>query len=192
LKQIGLGILQYNQDYDEGFPLRDAPTGTWRQIIQPYVKSTDLFRCPSNQDNNAVADNAVGSYPEIKRSYGMNHRAASGSWAVRLTGVEAPSTKILVSESKVGFTEVIGMGWTSAEISYYTFAGHLTTMNCLFFDGHVKALRPQVTAAPINMWGKQLNASTTSCLDDPNAWINCDTPEKTIVDGMALVQANYP
>jgi hypothetical protein len=133
----------------------------------------------------------VGNYPAIPVSYGMNHRAATGSWAVRLPVIESPSTKIFAGESRVFFTEVIGLGWTSPEISYYTFGGHLSTMCCLFFDGHVKALRPQTTAAPLNMWGKQLNNSSTTCVDDQNAWLNCDQPEQTIVDGMALVQANY-
>ena len=50
LKQIGLGVLQYVQDYDERFP-RIAATGTisagWADRIQPYLKSTQLLKCPS-------------------------------------------------------------------------------------------------------------------------------------------------
>lgn len=50
LKQIGLGFLQYAQDYDETFPQaaeRDAPYQGWAQIIQPYIKSYQIFQCPS-------------------------------------------------------------------------------------------------------------------------------------------------
>jgi prepilin-type N-terminal cleavage/methylation domain-containing protein/prepilin-type processing-associated H-X9-DG protein len=50
-KQIALGILQYSQDYDERLPCRitipvlyDPP---WHEMIQPYVKSYQIFRCPS-------------------------------------------------------------------------------------------------------------------------------------------------
>ena len=60
LKQIGLGLLQYNQDYDERFPLTGgqatsatsptAVTGSigWSNQIQPYIKSVQILQCPSD------------------------------------------------------------------------------------------------------------------------------------------------
>src|SRR5688500_17276072 len=57
LKQVGLGIMQYTQDYDEKFPqspwnniASDTRRSHWGQVIQPYVKSTQLFVCPSNTE----------------------------------------------------------------------------------------------------------------------------------------------
>ena len=52
LKQIGLGILQYTQDYDEKYPIQETVVTTdeqtrWAYAIQPYVKSEQLFQCPS-------------------------------------------------------------------------------------------------------------------------------------------------
>src|SRR5690606_4096788 len=51
LKQIGLGIMQYTQDYDENLPLGAVNylggRIFWSQSIMPYVKSTQLFECPS-------------------------------------------------------------------------------------------------------------------------------------------------
>ncbi|BCM93458.1 hypothetical protein IAD21_05349 [Abditibacteriota bacterium] len=54
LKQIGLGMMQYAQDYDESF-VRDIyvpPTNTsfytWPDAIFPYVKSESVFVCPSS------------------------------------------------------------------------------------------------------------------------------------------------
>ncbi len=76
LKQIGLGIMQYTQDYDERYPLPvwqvtwpspastvqaqsplipGSPAATfgsagnlsWRDFIFPYVKSVQIFVCPS-------------------------------------------------------------------------------------------------------------------------------------------------
>ncbi|MEN6643906.1 MAG: DUF1559 domain-containing protein [Armatimonadia bacterium] len=73
LKQLSLGMIQYTQDYDERFPLRDsgriagaygsgpvpgAPDfnwvaswssyqDTWINKIYPYVKNTQVYRCPS-------------------------------------------------------------------------------------------------------------------------------------------------
>jgi len=65
MKQLGLGLAQYTQDYDEqnikeyfAFPANCAwaayPAGTtyytWRYAIQPYVKNTSgVLTCPSDQ-----------------------------------------------------------------------------------------------------------------------------------------------
>src|SRR5476651_1826255 len=55
LKQIGLGFAQYIQDYDELYPRNDnslvaaAGTGGWASYqLQPYIKSVQLFGCPSD------------------------------------------------------------------------------------------------------------------------------------------------
>ena len=100
LKQIGLGLLQYAQDYDETtvsdhYPLtgtnngdQSDPPGTglgrykWMDAVQPYVKSTQLFTCPSDtsaafggQDYtpNFVPANQLTSASSLNfGSYGMN------------------------------------------------------------------------------------------------------------------------
>src|SRR5215211_8817835 len=64
LKQIGLGLLQYAQDFDESLPgvwfgpgtawdvQSDATTYyKWMDAIYPYVKSEQLFNCPSDSAN---------------------------------------------------------------------------------------------------------------------------------------------
>lgn len=48
LKQIGLGILQYQQDYDEKFPLMHFNDGAgqevrWFEMVGPYIKSGNKF-----------------------------------------------------------------------------------------------------------------------------------------------------
>ena len=72
LKQIGLGLLQYSQDYDEclvhswygpnGYQPSDPGVGKykWMDAIQPYVKSTQLFTCPSASA--ALNNGATGQY----------------------------------------------------------------------------------------------------------------------------------
>ncbi len=51
-KQIGLGMLQYAQDYDEVWVRAaiyyNSPSYyTWPFIISPYIKNVQLFNCPS-------------------------------------------------------------------------------------------------------------------------------------------------
>ena len=59
LKQIGLGMIQYTQDYDEFYPVafhRTSGTNNyqsnanetgWAWDVQPYIKSVQVFHCPS-------------------------------------------------------------------------------------------------------------------------------------------------
>ncbi len=54
LKQIGLGIMQYTQDYDEKMPMMfyylnggSSPLFWWEDTLQPYLKSYQIFVCPS-------------------------------------------------------------------------------------------------------------------------------------------------
>jgi prepilin-type N-terminal cleavage/methylation domain-containing protein/prepilin-type processing-associated H-X9-DG protein len=57
LKQVGLGFMQYVQDYDENFsPSRFATDpndngarfNPWTISIDPYVKNVQIFACPSD------------------------------------------------------------------------------------------------------------------------------------------------
>jgi len=54
MKQLGLAALMYAQDYDESFP-RNRAGGPpyigpyWHQIIEPYIKNRQVFRCPSEK-----------------------------------------------------------------------------------------------------------------------------------------------
>ena len=66
LKQIGLGIMQYSQEYDEKLPPAKSGSGSsvlpWPELINPYLKSVDLFRCPSNTNSNFMGPTG-GKYP---------------------------------------------------------------------------------------------------------------------------------
>ncbi len=44
-KQIGLAVLQYNQDYDERQP--SIHWGIYFVLVQPYMRNLEMWRCPS-------------------------------------------------------------------------------------------------------------------------------------------------
>jgi prepilin-type N-terminal cleavage/methylation domain-containing protein/prepilin-type processing-associated H-X9-DG protein len=53
LKQMGLALMQYTQDYDEQLvPAWIGPSfpgyARWMDVIQPYTKNTQIFTCPSS------------------------------------------------------------------------------------------------------------------------------------------------
>ncbi|HEY3331218.1 MAG TPA: DUF1559 domain-containing protein [Capsulimonadaceae bacterium] len=73
MRQIGIGILSYAQDYDEKFPCDSptsgsAPTGNWTAEVNIYTKSGQIFRCPN--------DAGAFSTPIVNYSYGYNGNLA--------------------------------------------------------------------------------------------------------------------
>ncbi len=78
-KQIGLATIQYAQDYDETMPLfsyngfagyNGADGARWADLIFPYIKSTQVFDCPSG--TKTVAKFAGGQFLDISTySYGF-------------------------------------------------------------------------------------------------------------------------
>jgi prepilin-type N-terminal cleavage/methylation domain-containing protein/prepilin-type processing-associated H-X9-DG protein len=67
MKQIGIGVMMYAQDYDERMVLpfmgpdpgadetfADGSRQRWPHLIFPYIKNGDVFSCPSNPMSNVV------------------------------------------------------------------------------------------------------------------------------------------
>src|SRR3982750_2052617 len=66
LKQLGLGVMQYVQDYDEKFPLYAADNDKargWAVLLQPYVRSTQILQCPS-ESGVAPTTPSAGGYSD--------------------------------------------------------------------------------------------------------------------------------
>ena len=81
LSQIVKGLQMYTQDYDETLvPCRIWGTGginaayplwrsgVWDNLIQPYLKNTQVLQCPSWKISNPPL------YPDFVNTYGMNYR----------------------------------------------------------------------------------------------------------------------
>lgn len=218
LKQIGLGFLQYEQDNDEFIPWCLAnssetvngttycesgcaagvnASGNWEQRIFPYVKSNGVFACPDNPTaySSQIGDTAGAPLPQgIPSSYRMNFEIGDAqSWgAPMLTGsINEPANKIIVSEEQSGQPGMNWQDWNGTQwesnISYL----HTDLMNCLFVDGHVKAMLPTATETPLSMWGYGSNSGDTASYSNSNPWINSDTPDPKIAAALGLLQAKY-
>jgi prepilin-type N-terminal cleavage/methylation domain-containing protein/prepilin-type processing-associated H-X9-DG protein len=72
LKQIGLGIMQYTQDYDErypsGYPFWQPSIAPVPQdqllvyVVNPYIKSTQIWDCPSWRGRYTGTSDYIGNY----------------------------------------------------------------------------------------------------------------------------------
>ena len=214
LKQVGLGIAQYTQDYDEKLPPQagrdtdgpsddSGPFGSWAHRIQPYVKSTQLFKCPSNPMSRNLNGTPLASlnYPAIPASYSAsihyfgNNPTRPNAEAI----IQSPSTKIMVTEASDSQTAFAAADWNGNSLFRDRgFAGHLGTTNYLFGDGHVKALRPtQTMAGNSNMWGAFRDTTGPNCnaggwdTNDDAANPNCDSPSPGALARLADLETRY-
>lgn len=116
MKQIGLGILQYGQDYDEmmvpAVRLGNDGTGElwWPRMIDPYIKSDQIYFCPSSRADFRKFNNAAtGAYREgvainvgywdqesVNRSPVVGlHTLLSPTKDVKMSSIPSPSTTVL-------------------------------------------------------------------------------------------------
>lgn len=154
MKQIGLGVMQYTSDYDGVYPSRNLLiTGvtlrpSWRVMLYPYIKSVDVFKCPSNPRNevtSSVQDYWVQpSGPYIGISYGCNWNVFENPPATfDENQFKNPASLIMIAESLEVNPEVVVQRVPSR--TQGLFAGHQSMSNYIFVDGHVKALKPTAT-----------------------------------------------
>lgn len=158
LKQIGLGVLQYAQDYDELLPnyVRNGTSPSnkfisdytvWADVIQPYIKSTQLFVCPSNTTANAPQTLQTNS--TVRMAYCAttpgNNEGAFADYSTPPVGIvdlESPSETFEVGEAAPGATDGGYVIFPRALVSNGRQPGsiHFTGGNWLYADGHVKYL----------------------------------------------------
>ncbi len=75
LKQLGLAIIQYQQDADEKFPsgykdaTRTAYGGGWAGEIYPFTKSVGLYKCPDDSTTSAIGGN---NGPPVSYAFNQN------------------------------------------------------------------------------------------------------------------------
>jgi prepilin-type N-terminal cleavage/methylation domain-containing protein/prepilin-type processing-associated H-X9-DG protein len=112
LKQLGLGFLQYVQDYDEHFPRGvRAISGTnggdfgegWGGRIYPYVKNTQVFKCPSDPKK-TTAPNVIVSYYGNGNVFNLGNNANVN--AASLAQFTESARTVLLFEAEGSATDV--------------------------------------------------------------------------------------
>lgn len=114
LKQLGLGLIQYSQDYDERLPVTNMNTAScadtvgagWGSRIFPYVKSTQIFVCPS--DTGYVDSGYVRISYGYNSAIGATHatRAISGAVsAMNATALTVMAFEASHAELPTGWNE---------------------------------------------------------------------------------------
>lgn len=168
-KQIGLGIMQYTQDYDETLPYSRNyginPNTIWWTTIQPYVKSSQLMVCPSDKltwggdANNPPTGTSYSANTGNNGSNGTMIRGDGNSTPCFLARIVSPAQCIMVGEGSLGSDDIpFGCSNTTPAGCFFL---HMGQMQLLFSDGHTKAMKPTQTGSPINMWDVNNNPASS-------------------------------
>jgi prepilin-type N-terminal cleavage/methylation domain-containing protein/prepilin-type processing-associated H-X9-DG protein len=148
LKQIGLGLLQYTQDYDEKFLIQTISTGNhFALLLDPYIKSTQVFTCPSAAGT--IIDPAA-AYPNDAKdhSWRSNITPATakanqyvGSYGMNDTLEGTSQAQIQqISKTAMFFDAAAPRAGFFALPQIADAARHFEGQNFCFADGHVKYL----------------------------------------------------
>jgi prepilin-type N-terminal cleavage/methylation domain-containing protein/prepilin-type processing-associated H-X9-DG protein len=160
LRQLGIGLTMYIEDYDERCfffghnsqlsradptrPLGATRENRWWNQILPYTKTQGaLLYCPSDAGRVPhVTENGLDGKPYVPRSYVANRAAES----LPLSAIEIPSYIIVVTEKGDRFDD----SWYEPPKNLYDKPGfgepvlamkrHSVGVNNMFFDGHAKWL----------------------------------------------------
>ncbi len=158
MRQLGVGLDMYAQDYDERLfffghdvdfsrssvaaPLGATRENRWWNQIFPYTKApAGLIVCP--EDAGRVphsSENGQNGRPLVPRSYVANRAAES----LTLAQVDNPAEIIVVTEKGAPFDD----SWFEPPKNLYNKEGydqpvlalarHHGGVNCMFFDGHAR------------------------------------------------------
>ncbi len=156
LKQIGVAVYQYTQDYDDTyFPLQQAVGSTnpgdgmtFVTLLQPYIKSAQVFRCPSGSQS-VVVITGVAS-PSLSATRDNLWRATGTGWRGTAEGHYGVNRNLTTSagfamaDVKKSSEVVLGFDstWYDAanelDVAVSGGARHTEGSNFCFADGHVK------------------------------------------------------
>ncbi len=177
LRQISLGLMQYSQDYDElnglYFMRTSVDNIAWNQTLQPYVKSTQVFQCPSdvNANSTATAYWVTPGDPAYPKPFHSSYIINSAVNSLNLAALQNPSQTVMMTDGGVvasttapyttqtpkplswilSVPEYGPMSSSSNEDWAAPNARHLGTSVVAFADGHVKAMHTEqwyYTATP--------------------------------------------
>jgi len=179
MKQLGLGITMYAQDYDDALVPGQQDNGAsatprylyWGTLIQPYLKNFDVMWCPSFAK--PVVDGwTINEQAQIPH-YGLNFLGATECYQSRtpfvqlprlISVMKSPSQRILLMDTQYWNkpdADAYSWGWwgywhwtaSAGTDGVWAERRHQGGVNVAYVDGHVKyAKKSQLIVEPGQGW----------------------------------------
>jgi len=154
LKQLELAALEYSQDYDSQIMSSFIGGRWWTDLATPYIKNTQIFRCPSCAGPYGVAHNHAqlgynASYSEtsIDKPAETIHFADTGQITTATATLEPSAWKETTNFGNRYFRVPTNMPYYDTD-PWRPYHRHNEMCNVAFVDGHVKALPLNVIMGP--------------------------------------------
>ena len=162
IKQIGLAVMSYVQDYDELMPRwyydlgapalgptdvlgsQYSTTGryAWQNLLLPYMKNSQVWQCPSNKGA-SFWNNYFFSQQHLGDQGGLALATFTRPAEIAYTGDGLFNAHYCPTVAHIAVPEVNNIGWTR----------HNDGANFGFLDGHAKWLAGSKAKTDANMWG---------------------------------------
>lgn len=155
-KQQALGLMLYAQDYDERLPYySNSGNRCWFHLVQPYVKSEQIFRCPSAPRYRHSSSSNKASQYCLAGLGTAGRKVIYSGFGTHLSQIKEPTRTFMILESAYSHakdTEYLEDGWGYLECrldnrsipeegQYVHSTRHFDGYNVAFADGHVKWIK---------------------------------------------------
>jgi len=155
VKNLGLAVLMYAQDYDEVFPLGAyaVPSGflTWHDLTDPYAKNTGIWHCPSSPVKKSDANGQLTTHFGYNARYLVGMDFSFQQAPVSLAAVGSATETVLLSDA----VSSVPNSWCGDDGKFLLLPGdldadcwgrpaflHTEGANVLWVDGHVRWQKP--------------------------------------------------
>lgn len=182
LKQIGVAIQQYTQDYNKKFPVMTGGNppvvsttgGTWI-LVQPYLKNEQLLQCPSEKHPPEGSNSAAYTDYQYNLLLGY-HQKTSAMRGLPLSALTQPALTVMANDAATGYPDSSTPGCAGWPNPTFTCAPgkaaytnspigpcqrHVLAQNFLFTDGHVKACKGQSASQSAEVYNYATPGSTS-------------------------------
>ena len=155
-RQIGLGLMMYSQDYDETLVMRYYGAKgelSWKDVLAPYLKSGDIYRCPSNPRARKpdVLGRFAGGYAMWLPDATLAAAIGNGmSYPQPMASIANPSSSLIILEHSynwsdtgpyLAYNEPAKDGNAIPGPSEWNSGHDVAAGNFIYLDGHAKYRR---------------------------------------------------
>ena len=156
VKQIGLALTQYVQDYDSQYPPRQiwdvsagspgpypckpcrGDNGAWKNIADPYLKNQQVLICPSDSGIPSSLSNDPYNLLATKPPRFADFYGSSYCFNVALARIRSEAAVVRPAETYMG-AEVLSWHFPEGGFWWQTASGNPARV-AYFADGHAKVI----------------------------------------------------